>query len=65
MSKPESSAIIIQTNSEDFYRWSLSEWENPNILPEDFFDISEILNIKRYDTSDTHYTRNNIDSQNL
>ena len=39
----------ITTNIEEFYRWSLTEWNNPRIEAEELFDISEIISIKNYD----------------
>lgn len=44
----------ILLNIEEFYRWSLSQWNNPRILPEELFDISEIIKIKKYDDSDRY-----------
>lgn len=49
MKQPDN-AEKITINIEEFYRWSLSEWNNPRIEAEELFDISEIISIKKYDT---------------
>lgn len=43
----------ITTNIEEFYRWSLAEWNNPRIEAEELFDISEIISVKEYDKLNT------------
>lgn len=50
----------IQNNINEFYRWSMSHWNDPQILPEDLYDDSQIIKIRNYGRADNFNSGNNL-----